>query len=126
MAEPTFSVMTDRIDRPVAGVDTTILTMPTQFYVTIGDGPPALAVRQFIKAMRDLAEGQAAALGEELHHAEFVITADPVVVEARGALHDCEDCRAGVRRALRSLRENPGQEMVVGTLYWAAPLSGQP
>lgn len=101
-------------DHEISGFDTTILVMPKQFYVA-----GALAVIQFGRFLRELANQQAADLGERLHHADFVITTDPAVVQSRGSMHDCDECRAGVQQALRILRENPKEELIIGQLYWA-------
>jgi hypothetical protein len=118
VTEPEIQIATGRERRPVAGVDTIIAEMREEFYVEIG-GERTLLMRPFARSLRALAEEQARSLGEDLHHAEFVITTSPATVQARGALHDCDACRAGVRRALRTLRENPGTELLVGALYWA-------
>ncbi len=68
--------------------------------------------------LRHLSEQGAAAVGEALHHGEWVITDDPDEVRTRGLAHDCPDCRDGVDRALAYLRDNPGKELMVGTLHW--------
>jgi hypothetical protein len=104
----------------VTGADTIIATMPQAFYVELGDGP-TLVMQPFARWLRQLSEAQASSLGEQLHHAEFVITTSPSVVQARGSMHDCDECRAGVQAALRSLRDHPDQELLVGALYWAGP-----
>jgi hypothetical protein len=121
MSEPEYHVRTERWGRAVSGMDTMIATMPKTFYAPGPDGAPALMVRVFGHWLRLIAEKMAADIGEELHHADFVITTEPSVVQARGSMHDCPTCRAGVRRALRSLRENPATELLVGALYWAGP-----
>lgn len=105
----------------MSGMDTLIATMPEGFYVEIVRGDRALKIQQFAEWLRKLSEAQAANLGEELHHADYVITTNPATVQARGAMHDCETCRSGVRMALRKLRENPERELLVGALYWAGP-----
>jgi hypothetical protein len=122
MSEPALHIRTGREDRKISGMDTLIATMPQGFYAEFGvPGERALKIQQFGEWLRKLAESQAKNLGEELHHADFVITTSPTTVQARGAMHDCEKCRAGVRSALRVLRENPERELLVGALYWAGP-----
>lgn len=122
MSEPEIHIRTDLESRPVSGMDTLIATMPEGFYVEFGvPGDRALKIQQFGVWLRKLSESQAKSLGEELHHADFVITTSPATVQARGAMHDCETCRSGVRMALRKLREQPDRELLVGALYWAGP-----
>jgi hypothetical protein len=118
MEEPVISIRTAREKRPISGADTAIATMPQALYADIG-GEKTLLLRKLGVFLRNQSEQFAADIGEELHHAEWVITTSPATVQARGQLHDCEKCRAGVRAALRKLRENPGEELLVGTLYWA-------
>lgn len=108
-------------NRAVIGADTTIGPVPREFWVSINGEPPALAIRQLGASLRRLAEQSAARIGERLHHAEFAITKNPATVEARGAMHDCAECRAGVQRALRMLAENPDEDLFVGNLFWAGP-----
>lgn len=114
----TFSIRTGLESRPIIGTDTTILHVPKQFWVDI-QGRPTLAAQPFLRWLRELATKQAGDLGEALHHAEFVITKDPAAVESMGNLHDCDECRAATRQALRFLRENPTEELLVGQLWWA-------
>lgn len=116
----TFKVSTGREGRRIVDTDSTIFVMPRQFYVSIDEGEPALAALQFGHFLRDLAEKQAADLGEVLHHAEFQITRDPAVVKAWGELHDCEECRQATATALRHLAASD-DELVVGQLWWAEP-----
>jgi hypothetical protein len=94
--------------------------MREEFYYEF-DGEKVLMIQPFMRSMRRLCEEFAESLGEELHHAEIVITTNPSVVQAKGSMHDCDKCRAAVRKALRMLRVNPDQELIVGVLYWAAP-----
>jgi hypothetical protein len=101
-------------------VDTLIVAMPEDFYIDV-QGERTLLIQPFTRALRRLMEQQAENLGEQLHHAELWITTSPSVVWAKGSMHDCDACRAGVRRALRELREKPDRELIVGVLYWAAP-----
>lgn len=113
-----LNIHTERAGRSVIGADTTILSMPPHFIVDIGQGP-TLVADALGKFLRNLAEKQATDLGEELHHANFVVTKDPATVEALGSMHDCEQCRAGVQEALRRLRDEPETDMIVGQLFWA-------
>ena len=118
MSEPEFRIATGRERRPISGMDTVIATVREDLYAEVG-GQRTLLMRPFARALRGLAEKSARDLGEVLHHAEFVITSSPTTVQARGSMHDCDSCRAGVRRALRALREQPDTELLVGALYWA-------
>lgn len=97
----------------VIGADTTILTVPPE--LTVGD---AIALPYAGRFLRRLAEEQAAAIGEALHHAEFVVTRDKAEIEARN-MHDCEECRAATRAAFRMIDADPGLVLLVGQLYWA-------
>lgn len=115
----TFRVATGREGRSIAGTDSTILVMPSQFYIGLDEGSP-LDVASFARFLRELAEKQAADIGEVLHHAEFRITRDPAVIKSWGELHDCEECRAAVRTALRYLATSD-DDFLVGQLWWAAP-----
>lgn len=108
-------------DHEIGGTDTTILALPEGFYVELEKHGRALLVQPLSRFLSSLANKQAADLGERLHHAEFVLTNDPSVIESRGSVHDCEECRAGVKRALRFLKEHPEHEMIVGQLFWAVP-----
>jgi hypothetical protein len=107
--------------RAIVGLDTTILVLPDEAWVDVA-GTRALAIQPLGRFLLRLAEHQAADLGEALHHADFVVTRSSATVESRGAVHDCDECRAAVRAALRLLREEPERDLVVGTLYWAAPV----
>lgn len=119
--ETAVTVQTELRDRKITGFDTTILVMPTEFYVSVAGEPPGLALNQFSAWLNRLANQQASDLGERLHHAEFTITTSRATVETLGRMHDCDVCREGVRTAIRFMHEHPGAEMVVGQLYWAGP-----
>lgn len=114
-----YRVATGREDRPVAGTDSCIASVPPGVYVDLGDGP-VIDVQRLGRVLRALSEKSATDLGEELHHAVWVITGDPEVVESKG-MHDpeCGHCRSGVDQALGHLAAHPGAELLVGTLYWA-------
>lgn len=105
---------------PVAGSDSCIAMVPPGICVEI-EGQAAVNVPALGRILRALSEDGAAGVGEALHHAEWVITGDPVVVEDVG-MHgrpDCGRCRSAVDQALAYLAEAPGRELLVGTLYWA-------
>jgi hypothetical protein len=107
----------------VAGSDSCIATVPDGLYVRVGGGPPALDVRALGRLLRGLSEQGAAGCGEVLHHADWVITDDPAVVEEQG-MHgrpDCERRRVGVDQALAYLaaEERGRRKVLVGVLYWA-------
>jgi hypothetical protein len=101
----------------ITGADTAILRAPTELYVEI-DGEKAINVRWIARFLRLISEKFAADINEKLHHAEWILTTNPATVEAHGIVHDCEDCRAGVRAALRQMAEHPEEEIFVGQLYW--------
>ena len=123
-----ISIVTGREHRPVTGGDTTILAVPPRFYIDTSElGPeldigPALSMRSLSSFLRDLAERQASDLGDELHHAEFVVTRDPDVVQAKGVLDDhrgCPECEDGLAAALKYMLGHPDTDMLVGQLFWA-------
>ena len=118
-----ISVSTDRQHRPVIGGDSAILKVPLEFYVEVGDSKPGLAVAPFTDYLREFAEAEAARVGEELHHADFVVTTDPEVVQELGSLHDCADCRQSVTATVTFMASNPDREIVVGRLFWAGALN---
>lgn len=111
-----FSIITPLglADAQIVGLDTMIAVVPDVYIV---DG--VINVTGLERLLRDQSEQAARNLGEYLHHADFVLTTDPVTVEKKGAVHDCDVCREGVLRALQHLRENPTVDLAVGTLYWA-------
>jgi hypothetical protein len=111
----TFQIRTAREGREVVGADTAILEVPPRF---MRDG--ALLVNALAEFLRGISEAMATNIGELLHHAEYVVTNDPTIIEARGSIHDCDECRAGVRRALQLVDENPDRELLIGTLWWAS------
>lgn len=113
-----LSVMADTTGEP-SGSDSVIMYVPGRWYVTV-NGKRALLARTASRDMREVSERSAANLGERLHHAEWAITSDPEEVTTLGLMHDCPVCRAGVDQALAFLRDNPGGEVAVGQLWWAA------
>lgn len=120
MDDLTLNVITGREATEIIGGDTVIAPVPDRFYVDV-EGTPALDVRRVGREIRQLAEEQATALGEVLHHATFVLTTDRATVQSHGNMHPgCEECEAGVRKALRQLDEQPSHELLVGQLFWAA------
>ena len=123
-----IAIVTGREDRPVIGGDTTILAVPPSFYVDTSQlGPrldigPALSMRELSAFLRDLAERQATELGDELHHAEFVVTRDPRVIRELGIMdshRDCLECRTGLKAALAYQAAHPDTDMLIGQLFWA-------
>jgi hypothetical protein len=120
VTEEPFFVLMGESDRNVSGRDTVIATLDHDaLYATI-NGTDTLLVTRFSRLIQAMAEMRAGeAVGEVLHHGDFFITTDAERVRELGMLHDCEDCRAGVDRALASLAEHPGADVVIGQLYWA-------
>lgn len=117
---PVYQVRTRVEHRRVAGADSCIATVPPGVYTRLGDGPPALNVPVLGRVLRRLSEEMAGNIGETLHHAEWVITDDPKVVEEVG-MHgrpDCGKCRSSVDQALAMLADRR-EELLVGALYWA-------
>lgn len=117
--EPVFRIVTGARGDPDGG-DSMLLPVPPGWYADLGHGP-ALIGPVVRAALAELSERGAAACGERLHHADWVLTTDPAVVERAGMTHDCAECRAGTDRALAFLRANPGREVACGMLYWAQP-----
>lgn len=98
-----------------------IVRCPSAVYVT-DDGEKVLSMPALRVLLRVLSHSSAENLGEQLHHADWILTSDPAEIEARGLqLHDCPACHAGVQRAHAALREDPTMEILVGLLYWAEP-----
>jgi hypothetical protein len=119
---PVYRIRTLVEERPVAGADSCIATVPPGLYVNVGAGPPALDARKLGRILRRLSNELAANIGETLHHADWVITDDPAVVEEVG-MHgrpDCGKCRSGVDQALARLADRR-EDLLVGALYWAGP-----
>lgn len=109
----------DREKLSVIGSDSTCLAVPPEAYVRVDDGPPALHVQAANRLLRRIAEEQAGALGEKLHHAEFWITRDSLFVVDKVLAHDCDTCRAAALRVSEMMEADPELEMLVGVLYWA-------
>lgn len=110
-------------------VSTELQTLPaTGFDSMVADAPPGLftssgrlRLRTLGTLLRELSILGASQVGERLHHGEWVMTADPVLLQQRSNLHDCPSCRAGTDQALAYMREHPDTPMLVGLLYWAGP-----
>lgn len=115
-----YIVRTGRENQPVTGFDSMIAAVPDEVYATVGD-LRALVVNRVGALLRTLSEQGAASVGTALHHAEWVITTAPEEVRTRGEAHCCDQCHAGCDTALAYLRDNPGKELMVGTLYWTDP-----
>lgn len=100
-------------------------SVPEHWYGTVPG-----AAGEFLRAdvagreLRDLAYEGAARAGRVLHHADWVITADPAQVEALSApgRDDCADCAADLADILGWMGEHPGREMAVALLWWLAEL----
>jgi hypothetical protein len=112
-----LNIMTRAEGKP-AGFDSSIISVPAGWYVTI-DGERVFVAQLAGRALRQVSELLAASMGEWLHHAEWTITSDPAEVTTLGLMHDCATCRAGVDQATAFLRDNPGGEVAVGQLWWA-------
>jgi predicted PP-loop superfamily ATPase len=115
-----IQIRTDLEVREIGGVDTIIAKMPKDFVAEI-DGEEYFLLEYATKALRALAEWSAKNIEENLHHADFYITMSKSTVQAKGGMHNCDSCRAGVRRGLRELEKEPDVPLVVGVLYWAGP-----
>lgn len=110
----TFQVRGDD-RRPADGGDVAILPVP-DFLADEATG--ALNARIAGAFLRTLSHQQATDLGRILHHAEWEFSQDPEFIRTSALAHDCEECRAGAARALAWLTANPGQDMLVGRLWW--------
>jgi len=105
---------------PVSNAESCIVSVPPGLYVHVAGGPPAVNVAALGKLIREVSEACTASVRSVLHHADWVITSDPAVVEERG-MHGnpgCVTCRAGVDQALAHLADQR-RELLVGVLYWA-------
>lgn len=109
--------------RPAAGSAESLVTnVPAWLYVDLPDGGgKALNVRALGALIRPASEKGALSVGEELHHASWVITSDPAVVDQLGMHGDptCRRCREGTDEALRLLAAGTYPELLVGVLYYA-------
>ncbi len=112
-----FVIATARQRRPVAGLDSMIGVPPDWLQACHSRG--ILPAGPVSKLLRTMSEQAAAGLGETLHHADWVITADLGKIEAIGMAHDCLRCRAATDQALAHLSANPGKPLLAGVLYWA-------
>lgn len=114
-----FRINTELGDRQVIGHDSCIVAVPDELYTQL-DGPAVLEVTRLGIELRRLSEDQARNIGQLLHHADWVITADPAVVERLGMTEaDCDRCRTSVEKTLAFLAEHEGREVLIGMLYWA-------
>lgn len=107
-----------RAEGEPAGYDSTIVQVPERWYISL-NGKRTFLTQLAGKELRQLSEGQAADMGETLHHADWTVTSDPEQVRTLGLTHDCMVCRAAVDQALTYLRHNPRAEVAVGQLWWA-------
>lgn len=110
-----FSVQTGQsmASKEITGMDTTMFVLPQSMMLE------GVIVMNWVGQLaRAIAEKQAGDLGEVLHHADFIVTVDPSVVQARGIMHDCDACRDALRKAHRILRETPDWPLVIGSLFW--------
>lgn len=104
-----------------AGSTTLLVQVPGRWYAGVAGGARPVLAQVAAAELRDLSVSAAAGAGHRLHHADWVITADPAQVEAIGLAHDCAECRAGTGRALAVLAADPAAEVAAGVLYWADP-----
>jgi hypothetical protein len=106
--------------RGTLGVDSCVMAIPELVYRRL-DGRPVLVMSLLGRLLRQVSQHFAAELGKVLHHADWVITGDPVRVRDI-AMHEpnCANCAAGCERGLEYLAEHPGAELLCGRLYWAA------
>lgn len=111
-----FKVATIREHLPITGQDS-MIAKASEIY----DGSRVMHIGRVGKLLRQLSEQGAATVGEQLHHADWMITADPDQVRTLGMQHDCVTCRARVDQTLAYMAEHPGEELLVGILYWAGP-----
>jgi hypothetical protein len=103
-----------------AGSEAMLLPVPARWYGIV-DGRPALIAAVVSRELRELSDAGAASVGEQLHHADWVITADPAQIRQVGQDTDhpgCEQCRAGTVKALAWLAAHPGGEVAAGVLHW--------
>lgn len=123
-----ISIATGREDRPVSGGDTMIMGLRPEFYVDTSelggdlDIGPALSIKELSSFLRQASERAAKRLGDELHHAEWVVTRDPDVLRDKGILdthRGCAECEDGLAAALAHLVTHPDTDLLVGQLFWA-------
>ncbi len=118
---PVFRIVTGLELLPVVGSDTCIVTVPDAIFGPGPDGREAIMVGRLGRFLRGLSTPSEEDVGTvRLHHAEWVLTNDPRVVEA-AYIHECPRCRAGVDQGLATLAEYPDRPLLVGLIYWADP-----
>jgi hypothetical protein len=100
------------------GTDAMIITVPPTWYAEVEGGRAVLA-RVAGAGLREASEQGAARVGRRLHHADWQLTGDPAVVRDVMPQH-CPECAAGTEAALAYLAEQPGREVALGLLYFAA------
>lgn len=114
-----YQVHTHDGRRKVSGSDACIITIPSNVFVTLSGDRPAVDLEALGHVLRHVSHDQAVAMGEILHHADWVITSEPAVIEEWGICQSkCDGCRVAVDKVLLDLIVNP-QQLLVGRLYWA-------
>ncbi|MET0701696.1 MAG: hypothetical protein ABWY93_18755 [Mycobacterium sp.] len=118
MSEVGYLVETELDHRPIAGQDSMILVAPPGLFTNVGGfkAPNIPLVSLFVDAV---SRDAALKMGEDLHHAEWVATTDPDLVQRIGMIHDCPTCSASTDQALALLRDMPEQHLLAGVLFWA-------
>jgi hypothetical protein len=104
-------------DGSVTGGDSVIARAPEQAYKVI-DGKAVPDVALVIKLLTDISLDSAAAMGEKLHHGDWVLTNNPEAVRDIGTMHDCPSCVAQTDQALAAMNEFPDMYVFAGILYW--------
>lgn len=119
MLEPQYVVLTSAQDRPVAGLDAMIASLPEQVWQRLSGFDADVQSWVLMGMLRQMSREVAAKMGERLHHADWWVTRDPELIEQIGMAHDCVSCRASVDQALAHVAEKPDEDLVAGVLYWA-------
>lgn len=97
--------------------DSVICTCPPALFSEMGD-LEALDLRLATAFLTRLAQDMAENLGRTCGRADYYITTSPEVIRDKGLMHDCQECRDGVQRALEHLEAHPGTRFIVGQLHW--------
>lgn len=97
------------------GFDSMILLVPDQWYHSVHG---ILIARIVSRALRQASARGAAAVGRQLHHAEWTLTADPDVMARLAMMHDCAPCLADTDKTREYMAGHPGQLVAVGQLWF--------
>lgn len=106
------------------GCETVFWPVPFHRWYTSGGGRRVLDEALVEDDLRGLAAVCADRAGRQLHHADWVITADVTQIREIGAPAGCDQGWPGLPSILPWLSRHPGREVAAGVLHWLAELPG--